>query len=174
MDRRASARGVSLGERDENDMRHAAARDQVLLTHIPTLDAVLGKHAAILGRDFEAYRNHAYRVANLCAAQSSGSPEQIEKIAIVAAFHDLGIRTDRTFDYLSPSASLARAHLTHSGQAVWIPEITAAWMDISMGLITFGLSRTLFEAVVAKWPRAGFHNLRASDESARHVTLFDR
>ena len=164
----------------------------VLLTHIPTLDAVLRKHEAVLGRDFEAYRNHAYRVANLCAAQSSGSPEEIEKIAIVSAFHDLGIWTDRTFDYLSPSASLARGHLTESGHAGWIPEITAAilehhkisryrgndgwvvepfrradWMDVSMGLISFGLSGGLFETVVATWPRAGFHKLLARLELRR-------
>ena len=112
----------------------------------------------------------------------AGSAEEIEKIAIAAAFHDLGIWTDRTFDYLSPSANLARAYLTNSGRAEWIPEITetifghhkvsryrgrdgwlvepfrrADWMDVSMGVITFGLSRRLLEAALSLWPRAGFH-----------------
>jgi hypothetical protein len=160
----------------------AARHDAVPLPRIATLDTILSVHAAALGGDFEGYRNHAYRVANLCVIQSAGSTEEIEKIAIAAAFHDLGIWTDRTFDYLIPSASLARAYLTDSGQVEWIPEITeiivghhkvsryhgrdgwlvepfrrADWMDVSLGVITFGLSQRLFEAALSLWPRAGFH-----------------
>lgn len=160
----------------------AAPDDPAPLLRIPTLDTILGVHAAALGADFEGYRNHTYRVANLCVAQLSGSAEEIEKVAIAAAFHDLGIWTDQTFDYLTPSASLARAYLTRSERAEWIPEITeiifchhkvsryrgrdgwlveafrrADWMDVSMGIITFGLPRRLFEATLAVWPRAGFH-----------------
>jgi len=51
----------------------------------------------VIGRDITAYRNHTYRVLNLCVAQSSNALEQLEKIAIAAAFHDLGIWTDSTF-----------------------------------------------------------------------------
>jgi HD superfamily phosphodiesterase len=51
---------------------------------------------------FTAYKNHAYRVANLCVAFSSGDGAQLEKIATAAAFHDLGIWTNHTFDYLGP------------------------------------------------------------------------
>ena len=82
----------------------------MLLTAIGTLDEILRAHASALGHDFTAYRNHAYRVANLCVAQSAGDPPQIEKAAIAAAFHDLGIWTHRSFDYLPPSVELARAH----------------------------------------------------------------
>jgi len=156
--------------------------DAVPLPHIPTLDAILSAHATALGGDFESYRNHAYRVANLCVSQSACSPEDIQKIAIAAAFHDLGIWTDRTFDYLTPSVSLARAYLTDTGRVEWIPEITeiilshhkvskyhgrdswlvepfrrADWMDVSLGVIRFGLSRRLFDAALLLWPRAGFH-----------------
>ena len=159
-----------------------ARHDTVPLLQIPTLETILGAHAAALGSDFEGYRNHVYRVANLCVSQLTGSTEEIEKIAVAAAFHDLGIWTDRTFDYLSPSARLASAYLSASGRAGWIPEITetifghhkvstyrgpggwlaepfrrADWMDVSMGVITFGLSRRLFEAALSLWPRAGFH-----------------
>jgi len=69
-----------------------------MLTAVAILDELLDAHAAALGRDFTGYRNHAYRVVNLCVTQSSGDPEQLEKSAIVAAFHDLGIWTDGTFD----------------------------------------------------------------------------
>ena len=149
---------------------------------LPTLDAILDVHATALGVDFEGYRNHACRVAHLCLAQLSGSDEEVEKVAIAAAFHDLGIWTARTFDYLTPSAALARTYLAGSGRADWIPEITEAifnhhklsryrgrdewlvepfrradWTDVSMGAITWGVSRRLLAQAVSVWPRAGFH-----------------
>jgi hypothetical protein len=158
----------------------------VLLTEIAALDAVLDRHLAALGADRVAYRNHAYRVANLCASRSPADPETVEKIGIAAAFHDLGIWTDHTFDYVNPSVRLAREHLLRSGRAAWVPDVTAAilehhristyrgahawlvepfrradWMDVSGGLVASGLSRELFRASLARWPRAGFHRLLA-------------
>jgi hypothetical protein len=154
----------------------------MLLTEIAALDELLRAHAAELGKDFTAYRNHTYRVVNLCVALSSDRPEQIEKMAIAAAFHDLGIWTDGTFDYLQPSVRLAGAHLAQSGRAEWTPEITAMilqhhkisayrnhpdwlvepfrradWIDVSRGLRAFGVSRSLRREIFSTWPSAGFH-----------------
>lgn len=154
----------------------------MLLTAIATLDEVLHAHAAVLGRDFTAYRNHTYRVVNLCVAQSSGDPEPLEKMAIAAAFHDMGIWTDGTFDYLRPSVRLANAYLVKSGNAAWAPEISemilehhklspyrgdpnwlvepfrrSDWVDVARGLVTFGLSRNLRREIFTTWPSAGFH-----------------
>jgi hypothetical protein len=159
---------------------------------IPWLDAILNRHASALGADFEPYRNHAYRVANLCAAQLPRSDEQIEKIGTAAAFHDLGIWTDRTFDYLEPSVRLARAHLAAAGRHEWMADVSAAigahhqisryegpgqafveafrradWMDVTAGLVTFGLSRRMLPPLVRRWPRAGFHRLLARLEIRR-------
>lgn len=149
---------------------------------IATLDELLAGYAAELGSDWTAYRNHTYRVVNLCAALSSSDPEPLEKIAIAAAFHDLGIWTDGTFDYLQPSIRLAGAHLAHSGRANWTAEITAMilehhkisawrgdpgwlvepfrradWIDVTRGLRAFGLPRKLLREIFAAWPDAGFH-----------------
>jgi len=154
----------------------------VLLTEIPILDEVLHAHVGVLGRDFAGYRNHTYRVVNLCVAQSSGGPEQLEKIAIATAFHDLGIWTDRTFDYLPPSVRLARAYLVGAGRVEWTAEISemilehhkisryrgtpgwlvepfrrSDWVDVTRGLVTFGLSRSLLREISSMWPSAGFH-----------------
>lgn len=162
--------------------RRWAGGELILLKEIPILDEVLGAHAAELGGDFTAYRNHAYRVANLCVALSPGGPTQLEKIATAAVFHDMGIWTDRTFDYLEPSVNLACAHLTRAGREEWASEITemilqhhkitpyrgqchrlveplrrADWVDVSQGLITFGLPRKLLKEVFSTWPAAGFH-----------------
>ena len=155
-----------------------------MLTAIATLDGALDTHAAVIGRDFTAYRNHTYRVMNLCVAQSSDAPEQLEKIAIASAFHDLGIWTDGTFDYLVPSVALARSYLDQSGRREWVPEISAMilehhkitpyrdhpdwlvepfrradWVDVTKGVLTFGLSRHFVREVLATWPSAGFHRM---------------
>ena len=87
----------------------------VLLERLDPLDRVLETHAVELGDDFTAYRNHAYRVVNLCVALAPCGDAALEKVALAAAFHDLGIWTARTFDYLAPSIDLACAHLACCG-----------------------------------------------------------
>ena len=153
-----------------------------LLTSLPTVDEVLDDHASELGHDFIAYRNHVYRVANLCIAIVADRPVERDKIAVAAVFHDLGIWTNKTFDYIGPSVAIAREHLTARGMADWIPEIEAMivnhhkvtafradqrslvesfrradWIDVSFGLRRFGLTRKTIAAVTATWPDAGFH-----------------
>ena len=108
-----------------------------LVQKISILDKVLDDHAADLGSDFTAYRNHAYRVLNICVALSPDGPAHLEKVAIAAAFHDLGIWTNHTFDYIPPSVTLARAHLIALGQAAWITEMIASLAE-SVGGFRFG------------------------------------
>ena len=62
------------------------------------IDDVLLVHAPQLGADLQAYWNHAYRVANLCAALRPPDADALDKIAIAAAMHDMGIWTAGTFD----------------------------------------------------------------------------
>src|SRR5215831_5516732 len=99
----------------------------MLETRIVLLDEVLSAHTAALGADLEGYRNHAYRVANFCfaltspAAETAGDPEQVAEVALAAAFHDLGIWTDETFDYLPPSIRLANVYLKETSRSHWAP-----------------------------------------------------
>lgn len=153
-----------------------------LVTSLPTVEEVLDDHASELGHDLIAYRNHVYRVVNLCLAIVGDRPVEIEKIAVAAVFHDLGIWTNHTFDYIAPSVAVAREHLAARGMADWIPEIEAMivdhhkvtpsradpqslvesfrradWIDVTSGLRRFGLPRKFIAAVAATWPSAGFH-----------------
>jgi HD domain len=153
-----------------------------MLTNLPTVERVLDDHASVLGRDRIAYRNHVYRVANLCLAVAGDKAVELEKLAVAAVFHDLGIWTNHTFDYIGPSVALAREHLATRGLSDWVPEIEAMivnhhkvtssradrsslvesfrradWIDVSRGLRRFGLPRTFAAAVIATWPDAGFH-----------------
>jgi hypothetical protein len=100
-----------------------------LTTSLPTVEEVLHEHASELGNDLVAYRNHVYRVVNLCLAIVGNRRVELEKIAVAAVFHDLGIWTNNTFDYIAPSVAVAREHLVARGLADWIPEIEAMIVD---------------------------------------------
>ena len=153
-----------------------------VLTHIPAIEAVLHTHADAIGADSTGYRNHVYRVANLCLAQCGTGGDTVEKVAIAAVCHDIGIWTDGTFDYLEPSMGVAAAHLRQADRMDWADEIAAMirehhkitpyrgradwlvepfrradWVDVSKGLLTFGLPRAAIREVSSAWPSAGFH-----------------
>src|SRR5215510_8986401 len=100
-----------------------------LLTSLPTVEQVLDDHASELGHDFIAYRNHVYRVANLCLAIVGNSRVELEKIAVAAVFHDLGIWTNATFDYIAPSIALARAYLVARTREDWTAGIEGMIAD---------------------------------------------
>src|SRR5215831_95097 len=153
-----------------------------LLTSLPTVEEVLDDHASELGHDLIAYRNHVYRVLNLCLAIVGDSRVEIEKVAVAAVFHDLGIWTNNTFDYIAPTVAIASKHLAARGMANWIPEIEAMivdhhkvtpsrantewlvesfrradWIDVTRGLRKFGVPSQVIASVAAEWPNAGFH-----------------
>lgn len=144
------------------------------------LDELLERHAPVLGRDHRAYRNHCQRVVNFCAALAPRDEAGPQKMAIAAAFHDLGIWTHGTFDYLPPSEELAAAYLADAGKSAWTDEVVAMvrehhrirrysggtlveafrkadWLDVTQGLLSFGLPRTFRREVFAAYPNAGFH-----------------
>ena len=89
-----------------------------LLTSLPTVEEVLDDHASELGHDLIAYRNRVYRVVNLCLAIVGDSRVELEKIAVAGVFHDLGIWTNNTFDYIAPSVAIARKHLAARGRII--------------------------------------------------------
>jgi hypothetical protein len=150
-------------------------------SRVPIVDSVLDQYASALGHDFVPYRHHVYRVLNLCVALAGGDAD-LEKIATASVFHDLGIWTDHTFDYIAPSVSLARAYLTSHARAEWVADVEAMilnhhkitradadsrslveafrradWVDVTRGVRRFGLSRTFIKSVFGAWPDAGFH-----------------
>ncbi|MCF8382473.1 MAG: HD domain-containing protein [Chlorobium sp.] len=138
-----------------------------------------------LGEDYEAYRNHCLRVFNFCFALAGSRPELEQKIAVAAVFHDLGIWTAHTFDYLVPSGKLALDYLERIGKNEWQEEIAAMiaehhkltkvkqnpqntswlvepfrkadWIDMSAGLIKFRLPDDFVAEVLDAYPNAGFH-----------------
>ena len=147
----------------------------------PFVEEILSVHQSALGGDFVAYRNHLRRVLNFHLALT-GEEEPAEAVAIAAAFHDLAIWTDGTFDYLGPSIRLAQAWLDANGRGDLAPEVAALihehhkmlayegpfaasvetfrradYVDVSLGLLRFGLPWRFVREVQAAHPDAGFH-----------------
>ncbi len=152
-----------------------------VLTAVPAIGRILERFSPELGRARVAYTNHVLRVVNFFVALGRGAacPQQV---LIAAAFHDLGIWTAGTFDYLGPSVVAARAYLDGSDlgglgdevEAIIVqhhklrayrgpfaetvePFRRADLVDVSLGAIRFGLPRSFVGSVRAALPNHGFH-----------------
>jgi hypothetical protein len=154
---------------------------------VSIIDELIEPWFPVLGRDFEGYRNHCRRVYLFCCALAKVEGESRQRIAIAAVYHDLGIWTEGTFDYLDPSKSLLRAYLESTGKAEWGDEIEAMieehhkvtpwicnpawlvepfrqadWIDVTFGMRNFGLERRYIREIQRRYPNAGFHSTLAS------------
>jgi hypothetical protein len=149
---------------------------------LPLVEDILASFSGVIGQDLTAYRNHVYRVINLCFSLGSFGGIEKEKIQIAACFHDIGIWTAGTLDYLAPSESDAAAYLRAVGKADWVPEVVemiemhhglrsqagspfplvepfrrADIADFSFGMVPMGISRELISALKEAFPNSGFH-----------------
>ena len=152
------------------------------LSTFALVDEILDLHAQALGPDLPAYRNHVTRVLHFAFAISPQLQGKAQTILIAGAFHDLGIWTAHTFDYLDPSSCLAHDYLKAQGLEPLWPEVDliiqqhhklhtyagplaqsveafrrADLVDLSLGLIRCGLPRESIQAVRSQFPNAGFH-----------------
>ena len=172
------------------------AAPSVRIAH-PLVDEILEAFAPDIGRDLRGYRNHVFRVLNYYEALSGQASEVPASVLIAAAFHDLGIWTDQTFDYLPPSMHLATTYLLERGLGHLEAEVHALiaehhklsryagarheeafadrvetfrradHVDVSLGVLRFGLSRSTIVEVKRALPDAGFHR-RLAVLSAAH------
>lgn len=152
-----------------------------VVEHAPLLDELFGTSPVVFGNDLPGYRNHCYRVLNLALALAPSGADTRAKIEIAAYFHDLGIWSDGTFDYLGPSAIRAKAYLRENDRAAWSADVEAMiarhhqvtragpsgslveafrradWADVSLGTLRLGLASPFVADVKRAFPNAGFH-----------------
>ncbi len=155
----------------------------VIEENIPLLEEILGEWKAEIGDDFAGYRNHVYRMVNFCFAQRDFRVEDREKIVIAGCFHDLGIWSDATFDYLPPSIERAKEYLEKNRRESLSAEIglmiemhhklrkyetppenslieifrKGDLVDFSLGIVKCGLPKSYIKSVKNQFPNAGFH-----------------
>ncbi|MEN9445461.1 MAG: hypothetical protein RIS47_2352 [Bacteroidota bacterium] len=146
------------------------------------IEEILYCHREELGKDFEMYRNHVYRVFNFAHLfPRKQTILSTEILAIAAAFHDIGIWTHRTFDYLEPSVELAKTYCITEGFGSEIADIVATIIeqhhtivsvpdtvlalifrqadlcDLMMGLIHEPINIKSIKELWACFPNRGFH-----------------
>lgn len=145
------------------------------------IEDLMQKFKPAIGTDYEKYKNHVYRVFLNCLLMDSDKNNE-EKYAIATVFHDIGIWTNHTIDYLNPSIKQAKIYLTETGKQDWTGEITlmiywhhkvskykgehertvgnfrkADWIDVSLGLKTFGFDKKKIKENRKMLPNLGFH-----------------
>ncbi|MCK0153079.1 hypothetical protein MWU49_05150 [Alcanivorax sp. S6407] len=155
-----------------------------LIQRHPRIEDLFDTYSERFGRHQTAYRHHIYRVVNLVASQRLLSEEELDQVAIAGFFHDAGIWLAGTFDYLDPSARLAAHYLEEQGLEAWGPLIEAMilnhhkvtryssdslslaemfrradWIDVSLGVLRFGLPAARIRRIKEAFPNAGFHTL---------------
>ena len=147
----------------------------------PHILRILQNHQAALGKHAGKYRNHVLRVYHTSLALYPQADENDRtKLAVAAAFHDIGIWTHRTFDYLGPSIELARLYLAEEGLPHYADEVAliidnhhkltpyagnalvesfrrADLTDLSLNLFRFGIPRKTLRALNSRYPYLGFH-----------------
>jgi hypothetical protein len=146
---------------------------EILPSH-PLVEQILDGHRNRAGNDdlgFAGYKGHVYRVLNLTRALApDDTDDRDEKLAIVAAFHDL--EGFSSLDYLAPSIRTQDAWLQQTGREQWSDELAviiaahhrftpyrgpyaqlaepfrrADLVDVSQGLIHPGISRAYVREV---------------------------
>lgn len=151
---------------------------------IENIDNILAPWKHLIGEDYQGYRNHVIRMATFCLLLEPCTAEEQKKIEIAACFHDIGIWTEQTLDYLPPSVLPANAYLKAHGLVDWTLEITQMILehhkirtvengvspltelfrkgdlvDFSRGVFKFGLNKSTVSAVMDTFPNAGFHSM---------------
>ncbi|TKC65201.1 phosphohydrolase [Pedobacter hiemivivus] len=145
------------------------------------IDDLMSRFKSVIGIDYGKYRNHVCRVFLYCVLLDKDKRNE-KKYAIAAVYHDIGIWTDRTIDYLNPSIVQANNYLREIGKTEWIEEIDlmiywhhkitgykgeyketvvifckADWMDVSLGVLTFEGDKKKIAEIRHEFPNLGFH-----------------
>lgn len=153
-----------------------------VITHVPRIEEILTDWQAVIGDDYLGYRGHVYRMFNFCLALRPCSAEEQTKLAIAAGFHDIGLWSDHTTDYIPPSIVQLQTYCTTHHLDAWTEELCLMvemhhkvfayrgdrsplielfrqgdLVDFSRGTLTCGLPRNYVRQVQAAIPNNGFH-----------------
>lgn len=148
------------------------------------IDEILHPYRQTLGDAYLPYLNHASRVFSIAEKLDKESVLDTRMLAIACAFHDLGIWTENTWDYLNPSErlcseylrthilekeseeilSMIRNHhklLPYKGKHSKTVELfrKADLIDFSGGLIRFGIPKKEYQELLTAFPSRGFHRV---------------
>lgn len=152
------------------------------------IQSLLLPYKEVIGNAYIPYENHVHRIVNFTMElKDEVKADDEDKIAIATVFHDIGMWTASTFDYLDPSIEEAWKYLRKENKQEWSKEITliiemhhkrtiyngifadnveafrrADLIDLTKGLKKFGLSKDVLSKNYAEFPMVGFQNIIVS------------
>ncbi|MDJ0511019.1 MAG: hypothetical protein QNJ64_17450 [Crocosphaera sp.] len=151
-------------------------------TNNPLIEEILLQWKECIGDNYDGYRGHVYRMYNFCLVQHDCSEEEKQKIAIAACFHDIGLWSAHTADYIPPSVVEVKKYLSQQKLEQWSEEIglmvefhhkvrpykdekyplvevfrKGDLVDFSFGIFNYGVPTDYVRNVKRIIPNAGFH-----------------
>lgn len=163
----------------------ALAKNEIrIIRHSDVVEEHLGKYKALIGPDYDGYRNHIYRVLTYANHFLWDKSPNLDVIASALVYHDIGLWTAKTLAYLEPGAELARKECAYKYTSeqldmqegiimfhhkLWpvpnAPEVEAVrkadWIDASNGLFNKGMPWSHIRTVKEAIPAAGFYQTLA-------------
>ena len=153
------------------------------LDSFENIEKILSLYREQIKVDYQGYKNHCMRVLHFLTYLKPINAEEREKLLIAVVFHDIGLWTHKTVDYLPPSISEVKKYLINIGKAEWIEEISiiidmhhkltpyngkyelveffrkADLVDFTLGLVTHGIPRDCITKIKKQFPNEGFHKM---------------
>lgn len=143
------------------------------------IDTILAPYLEVIGSDI-GYVNHTKRMLSYALEIQDLDEVQKEKFIIAVAFHDLGIWTEQSFDYLDPSVALALEYLKKEDKMDYEKDVRdmidlhhkltpikdndlaelfrkVDMVDVYWGAVSFGINKERMKEIKKEFPNNGFH-----------------
>lgn len=144
----------------------------------PIMDNILESYKGYLGADYQKYRGHCYRLINYMIALGLGE-EDLEVCQYAIPFHDLGIWTAQTMDYLAPSCEEAIKYIKKNNENIDSKQVSniinnhhkitkikgdsgaellrkADLIDLTTSFVSFGIDKKTKKIIKQRFPYHGF------------------
>ncbi len=154
-----------------------------IITQSEGIESRLTPYRDIIGKDYDGYKGHLYRVLTYSLYFLNGDETHRDLIETALVYHDISLWTEKALAYLEPSSQRAiddnKKHgwghdpqLLHDiiywhhkmwpyhgpNEAVVNAVRKADWIDATQGIIKMGMQKHLIQRVNNTIPAAGFHD----------------
>ncbi len=149
-----------------------------LIRHNETFEQIFQEHNEVIGKDLERYRGHCYRLLNYINYWKL-TEEELKLCEVAIPFHDIGIWTSKTMNYLDPSFEAAKKYVRKNNlnidEAILENMIVshhkistiknnsmaeklrkADLIDLTFGAIRFGIPQKKMRSISEAFPNHGF------------------
>ena len=148
-------------------------------TQLQKIDTILEPYIERIGTDI-GYVNHTKRMFLYALELQDLDDVEKEKFIIALSFHDLGIWTERSFDYLDPSVALAIEYLKEHKKTEYEKDVVQMinehhkltpikdndlaelfrkvdMVDVYWGMVSFGIDKQKMKEIKKTYANNGFH-----------------